>query len=96
MSSARDRAAFSRRGFLTGLAALGGAAVLPRIASSAQGTSTAAAGAMRINTHARPIALQIALLIPLIAALIGIVLGFRMTRLPDIEPSASAETLLAG
>ena len=51
---------------------------------------------LRINTHSRPIALQIALFIPLLAALIGVVLGFRMTRLPDIEPSAAAETLLAG
>ena len=51
---------------------------------------------LRINTHARPIALQIALIVPLLAALLGIVLGFRMTRLPDLEPSASAENLLAG
>jgi MFS family permease len=51
---------------------------------------------LRINTHSRPIALQIALIVPLLAALIGIVLGIRMTRLPDIEPSAAAENLLAG
>ena len=51
---------------------------------------------IRINTDARPIALQIALLIPLLAALIGLFNGFRMTRLPDLEPSAAAETLLAG
>jgi EmrB/QacA subfamily drug resistance transporter len=49
-----------------------------------------------INTDARPIALQIALLIPLIAALLGLVNGFRMTRLPDPEPSAAAEGMLAG
>src|SRR4029077_17743301 len=36
---------------------------------------------IRINTDARPRALQIALLIPLLAALFGLVNGFRMTRL---------------
>jgi len=51
---------------------------------------------LRINTDARPIALQIALLIPLLAGLLGLFNGFRMTRLPDLEPSAAAETLLAG
>jgi EmrB/QacA subfamily drug resistance transporter len=51
---------------------------------------------LRINTHSRPIALQIALFVPLLAALLGIGVGFRMTRLPDLEPSAAAETLLAG
>jgi MFS family permease len=51
---------------------------------------------IHINTKARPRALQIALLIPLIAALLGLVNAFRMTRLPDPEPSAAAEGLLAG
>ena len=51
---------------------------------------------LRINTDARPIALQIALLIPLFAALLGLVTAFRMTRLPDPKPSAAAETALAG
>ncbi len=49
---------------------------------------------LRINTDARPIALQIALLIPLLAALLGLVNGFRMTRLPDPEPSSAAEGAL--
>src|SRR6185436_7409841 len=49
---------------------------------------------IRINEHSRPIALQIALLIPLLAGLLGLVEGFRMTRLPDIEPSSSAEGVL--
>ena len=49
-----------------------------------------------INTDARPIALQIALLVPLLAALLGLFTGFRMTRLPDPEPSGAAETMLAG
>ena len=49
-----------------------------------------------INTDSRPIALQIALLVPLIAAGLGLVNGFRMTRLPDPEPSSAAEATLAG
>jgi hypothetical protein len=49
---------------------------------------------LRINTKARPRALQIALLIPLIAALLGLINGFRMTRLPDPEPSAAGEEML--
>jgi EmrB/QacA subfamily drug resistance transporter len=49
-----------------------------------------------INTDSRPIALQIALLVPLIAAGLGLVNGFRMTRLPDPEPSSAAETTLGG
>jgi hypothetical protein len=34
--------------------------------------------------------------VPLIAALLGLLAGLLMTRLPDPEPSAAAETLLAG
>jgi Na+/melibiose symporter-like transporter len=49
-----------------------------------------------INTDARPIALQIALLVPLLAGLIGIGTAYRMTRLVDPEPSDAAETMLAG
>jgi MFS family permease len=51
---------------------------------------------LKINTDARPIALQLALGVPLIAALIGVLLGFRMTRLPDPKPSAAAENLVGG
>jgi len=51
---------------------------------------------LHINTIARPKALQIALLIPLLAALLGLFNGFRMTRLPDPEPSATAEGMLLG
>jgi len=42
---------------------------------------------VRINTEARPRALQIALLVPLLAALVGFINGFRMMRLPDVTPS---------
>jgi MFS family permease len=51
---------------------------------------------IHINTKARPRALQIALLIPLLAALLGLFQGFRMTRLPDLEPSSSAEGMMLG
>jgi EmrB/QacA subfamily drug resistance transporter len=51
---------------------------------------------IRINTKARPMALQFALLVPLIAALLGLFQGFRMTRLPDPEPSSAAESVLGG
>ncbi len=51
---------------------------------------------IQINTESRPIALQIALLIPLLAGILGVLQGFRMTRIPDPEPSGAAENLLAG
>ena len=51
---------------------------------------------VRINTEARPIALQIALIVPLIAGLLGLINGFRMTRLPDLKPSEAAEATLVG
>jgi hypothetical protein len=43
---------------------------------------------IRINTRARHIALQIALLIPILAGLLGLFNSFRMLRLPEPEPSA--------
>ena len=46
---------------------------------------------IRINTEARPISLQVALLVPLIAGLLGLVTSFRMVRLGDTKPSASLE-----
>jgi MFS family permease len=51
---------------------------------------------IHINTYSRPKALQIALLIPLLAGLLGVFQGVRMTRLPDPEPSSAAETVLGG
>ncbi len=51
---------------------------------------------LHINTVARPKSLQIALLIPLLAAVLGLWNGFRMTRLPDPEPSSAAEGVLGG
>jgi EmrB/QacA subfamily drug resistance transporter len=44
-----------------------------------------------INDEARDRALQAALLVPVTAALLGLLNGFRMRRLPDIKPAASVE-----
>ena len=44
-----------------------------------------------INTDATNLALQVALLVPILAGLVGLFNSFRMMRLPDVEPSASAE-----
>ena len=46
---------------------------------------------LSINTRATNLALQVALLVPIFAGLIGLFSSFRMMRLPDIEPSASVE-----
>ncbi len=51
---------------------------------------------IRINTEARPIALQAALLVPLLMGIFGFLASLRMARLPDIEPSASAEEFAFG
>jgi MFS family permease len=45
---------------------------------------------VRINDEARPQALQIALLIPLLVSLLGLGLSFRMMRLPDPTPTDAA------
>jgi hypothetical protein len=51
---------------------------------------------VRINTDARPRALQVALLVPLLAALAGLVTSFRMLRLPEPEPSTATEGMAWG
>jgi EmrB/QacA subfamily drug resistance transporter len=51
---------------------------------------------IRINTDARPLALQVALLVPLLAGLIGLLNSFRMMRLPDPAPSEAAEAMALG
>jgi EmrB/QacA subfamily drug resistance transporter len=51
---------------------------------------------VRINTDARPVALQVALAIPIFAALAGLGLSWRMIRLPDPRPSEAAEGTLLG
>ena len=51
---------------------------------------------IRINTDARPVALQVALLIPLIAGLLGLLNSFRMMRQPDPIQSNSGEGMALG
>ena len=51
---------------------------------------------IRINTDARPLALQVALMIPILAALIGLINSFRMVRMPEPIPSASVEGVALG
>jgi MFS family permease len=51
---------------------------------------------IRINTEVRPFALQVALLVPLLAGLLGLVTSFRMVSVPEVEPSAAVEGLAFG
>jgi hypothetical protein len=51
---------------------------------------------IRINTDARPRALQVAMLVPAVAGLLGLLLSFRMMRVPDPAPSASTEGMAVG
>jgi EmrB/QacA subfamily drug resistance transporter len=51
---------------------------------------------IRINTEARPLALQVAMLVPIVAGLIGLLNSFRMVRRPDPEPSGSVEGIAFG
>jgi len=51
---------------------------------------------LSINTDARHLALQIALLIPIGAALAGLGNSLRMRRLPDPQPSGSGEPMALG
>ena len=44
-----------------------------------------------INTDATNLALQVALLVPILAGLLGLFSSLRMMRLPDVEPSAAVE-----
>jgi LPXTG-motif cell wall-anchored protein len=51
---------------------------------------------IRINTDARHLSLQVALLIPILAGLLGLFNSFRMMRLPDPRPSAATEGMALG
>ena len=51
---------------------------------------------LRINTVARPPALQVALLVPLLAGLLGLLNSIRMVRLKDPEPSSAGDMTLGG
>jgi len=50
---------------------------------------------IRINTDARPLALQVALIVPILAGLLGLINGFRMMRRPDPVASDSPGVALA-
>jgi hypothetical protein len=50
---------------------------------------------IRINTDARPLALQVALGIPILASLFGFLISIRMMRKPDPVASEGAEMALA-
>jgi hypothetical protein len=49
-----------------------------------------------INNDARNLSLQVALLVPLLAALAGLANSFRMLRLPDQKPKSSLEGMDLG
>jgi MFS family permease len=51
---------------------------------------------LRINAEARDRALQIALLVPLLAGAMGLLSSLRMRRLPDPDPSSSVEGAALG
>jgi hypothetical protein len=51
---------------------------------------------IRINTGARHLSLQVALLIPILAGGLGLLNSFRMIRLPDPQPSGAAEDMVMG
>jgi Na+/melibiose symporter-like transporter len=50
---------------------------------------------IRINTEARPFALQVALLIPILASVLGLLTSFRMMRQPDPVSSGIEGLVLA-
>jgi hypothetical protein len=51
---------------------------------------------VRINTEAGTTALQVAMIVPILACLLGFLNSFRLMRLPDHEPSAAIEGMLGG
>jgi MFS family permease len=51
---------------------------------------------IRINTEVRPFALQVALLVPLLAGLLGLLTSLRMVKIPEVKPAASLEGMSFG
>ena len=49
-----------------------------------------------INTDAGNTALQVAMLVPILACLLGFLNSFRLMRLPDYQPSAALEGIVGG
>jgi hypothetical protein len=76
-------------GLSFGLAVAGG--VLLATLSLAFTNMTNASAVIPSAHDATNLALQVALLVPILAGLLGLFNSLRMMRLPDIEPSASIE-----
>jgi hypothetical protein len=51
---------------------------------------------LRINADARDRSLQVALLVPILAGLVGLFNARRMAKLPDVAPSADIEGVVLG
>ena len=51
---------------------------------------------LSINSDSTNLALQVALLVPILAGLLGLFNASRMMRLPDVKPSASVEAAALG
>jgi LPXTG-motif cell wall-anchored protein len=69
----------------------------PQLDASLTGTTDEVrAEILDINARARDLSLQVALLVPVLAGLMGLVNAFRMMRLPEIAPSGSAEGTVLG
>ena len=51
---------------------------------------------LSINTDANDISLQVAMLVPILASLIGLINSLRMMRLPETSPPASGEVAVLG
>jgi MFS family permease len=49
---------------------------------------------LRINDEARHLALQVALIVPLLASVIGLLNSLRMRRMPDPKPSEAVESMV--
>jgi len=49
---------------------------------------------LSINSDARSLALQVALLVPLIAGIAGLALSFKMVKLPDIENASEHPSVM--
>ncbi len=90
----RSRA--SRRDGATVASAAAAAAAHPVAGPSDPLPRPIRAEVLRINTDARHIALQVALLVPILAGLVGLCNGFRMMRLPDPRPSPAVEGMVLG
>lgn len=51
---------------------------------------------LKINNESRNRSLQAALLIPLLAGIVGSIISFKMVKLPEIEPSSKGEGSIMG